>query len=895
MFLVYRQLNQIKALNLPEIIQSYGIQLKHNGNSSYLGRCPFHNDTHPSLSLTLKGNKWLWHCFGCSAKGTVIDFVMRKENLTFKEAYRKLSQYEKTEVREQRTEIREQKTGLNPQDLLNRVTDFYHQTFKEDRRGLEYLSKRGLSEQEIYLDFKIGFVNGTLKKTLPDNGPMIDSLKHLGLLNEKGNERFYHCVVFPIFDEDGNTVSFYGRNIEQRQHLYLPGPHKGVFNSKVLRTTKKIFLAESIIDCLSLFQLGFKETISLYGTNGLTQEHIELFQKYMINEVYLCLDNDEAGKEASQRVSEKLTSFGIKVYALSLPEGIKDLNDYLVSGKSKDDFMQLIEKATLITNQTGLTSQTSITDKTNLTDNPKITQDDTQITFDFCARSYRIRGLTATRLDQLKVNIKLATSDSYHLDTLDLYSSKQRQVFVSQARKILNLDPGLINSDFSVMVEHLENLQAKLLEESKQKKEDRIQMSEKDKAEALEFLKSPDLFERILFDFKACGYVGEETNLLLGYITSISRKLQEPLAVLIVSRSASGKSTLQDAILSFTPSEDCEKYTRLTDQALFYKEEASLQHKLLAIEEEKGASGAGYSLRNLQSSHGLRIAATIKDPQTGKLKTDVYTVKGPTSIMITTTYYQDFDFETYNRFIILTIDESLHQTRLILERQRLNETIEGVIFKRQREKIRKLHHNSQRLLKPLEVVNPYSKQLTFIDSILRARRDQPKYLSIIKAVALLRQYQKEIKKTYDGNEPFEYIEGDLKDIEIANRIANEILGRSLDELSPPSRNLLLEIKKLVDELASQQHKEPQEIIFTRKDIRAYSKWSDYQVKVHIKQLEELEYLYPVYGGKGRRFAYSLIWDGQGQEGEKFLMGLIDVERLKTSRLKSDTSRVVVGV
>lgn len=901
MILGYKYLNQIKSLNLPEIVSSYGIQVKHSGNSSYQALCPFHNDTHPSLSIAFKGNKWLWHCFGCGAKGTAIDFLMRKEGISFKDAYKRLIQT--TEVRGQKTpqeslrlptgqaECREQqregiiqRAEFNPQELLNKAADFYHQTFKEDRRGLEYLAKRGITEQSIYLDFKIGFVNGSLKKTLSDNGPMFEALRSAGILNERGNEHFYNCVVFPICDEDGNIVSLYGRSVEGKQHLYPAGAHKGVFNSRVIRTTKKLFLTEGIIDCLSLYQLGIREAVSLYGTNGLTSEHIGLFQKHQTAEIYLCLDNDEAGREATQRIADKVTDLGIKSYRVALPEGIKDINEYLLAGKTRQDIEGLIAQAEVIeSKQKALFSGNG--------EPFKIIRDDTQIIFEFSRqgrdpalagkdRSYRIRGLTAARLDQLKVNIKLSVNGSYHLDTLDLYNAKSRQGFISQARKGLSLEPAVLNQDISLIVEQLEDEQARMLEKTSQKAEDRIQMTGQEKEEAIEFLSSLDLLERLISGFKFCGYVGEEMNLLLGYITAVSRKLQEPLATLLVSRSASGKSTLQDAVLSFTPPEDYEKYTRLTDQALFYKEEDALKHKLLAIEEEKGASGAGYSLRNLQSSHGLRIAATIKDPQTGKLKTDVYKVSGPTAIMITTTYSESFDYETYNRFIILTIDESIEQTRLILERQRMNESIEGIILKRQREKIRKLHHNAQRLLKPLEVANPYSNKLTFIDSVLRARREQPKYLAIIKTIALLRQYQKEIRTASNEQELFEYIEVDLKDIEIANRIANQILGRSLDEMSPPARRLLVEIKRLVDKLCRETALTQERCIISRRDIREFSKWSDYQIRTHLRELEELEYLVPVAGSNGKRFTYQLVWDGQGEDGTKFMLGLLDVWTLR---------------
>lgn len=772
---------------------------------------------------------------------------------------------------------------FNPQTLLNRTMEFYHAVFKEERQGLEYLVKRGIIEQAIYLDYKIGFVNGSLRRTLPSEGPIVEMLKQIGILTPKGSELFYNCVVLPIYDEDNNVVSIYGCHIERKEDLYLPGPHKSVFNLGALKVSKRIILTESIIDSLSLIQVGRRETIPLYGINGITKDHVELFKKYQIREVYFCPVGDD--HEASMRVMDELSPLGIRCYRIALPDGVADINDYLLTGATKDSFDQFIEQA-----EPFETKSNELLDGSH----PVITEDEIQVSFDFKGRSYRIRGITAVRLDQLKVSIKLTFNGLYHIDTFDLYSAKARGTFTTQVRKVLSLDPGVVNQDLSLIVEHLESLQAKMREE-KEIKTDSQEMTEQEKEEAMEFLKSENLLERIVADFKACGQIGEETNLLLGYLVTISRKLSSPLAVLVVSRSGSGKTTLQDVVLSFTPPEDYEKYTRLTDQALFYKTEDALKHKLLAIEEERGASGCAYSLRNLQSSHALSIATTAKDPTTGKLKTDVYKVSGPTAIMITTTLSEDSDYETYNRFIILTIDESISQTKRILERQRLNETIEGIVDKKRREKIKRRHHNAQRLLKMLEIANPYSNQLTFIDTILRARREQPKYFAIIKTIALLRQYQKEIKTIETDGQTIEYIEVDLKDIEMANRIANEILGRNLDELSPPSKNLLIEIKKMAESIAVEQKKESVDVIFTRREVREFTRWSDYQIKVHIKQLEELEYLYPVYGGPGKRYAYQLLWDGKGMDGEKFLMGLIEIGKIKTSRPEMDAGRVEVAL
>jgi hypothetical protein len=402
-------------------------------------------------------------------------------------------------------------------------------------------------------------------------------------------------------------------------------------------------------------------------------------------------------------------------------------------------------------------------------------------------------------------------------------------------------------------------------------------MTKTEEDEALDFLKSSSLFNRILSDFETIGLTGEDANKLMGYIAATSRKLDEPLSVLIQSRSAAGKSTLQDAIIMLIPIEDSIKYTRLTGQALFYKEEDSLIHKLLAIEEEHGARDASYSIRNIQSSKYLSIAATGKDPVTGKLKTEEYKVKGPVALMITTTEVE-LDYETSNRFITLTIDESKEMTERILQKQREQETLEGLIRKAETERIIKRHHNAQRLLRPLQVINPYAEHLTYTAEALRCRRDHKKYLGLIKAIAFLNQYRREIKTINYNGSMIEYIEVTIEDIEQANKLAGEVLGRTLDELSPPSRLLLKMIREMVEARCKELKIDHKAYRFSRKDIRDWSRWSDFQIKCHIRQLEDLEYLYSITGKKGK--VYELLYPGGGEDGRPFLMGLISIEQLK---------------
>jgi hypothetical protein len=156
--------------------------------------------------------------------------------------------------------------------------------------------------------------------------------------------------------------------------------------------------------------------------------------------------------------------------------------------------------------------------------------------------------------------------------------------------------------------------------------------------------------------------VGEATNKLVGYLAAVSRLLERPLAVVIQSSSAAGKSSLMDAVLAFVPQEARTQYSAMTGQSLFYMGQTSLKHRILAIAEEEGASRASYAMKLLQSEGELTIASTGTDAATGNLITQEYRVEGPTMLMMTTTAI-DLDEELLNRCLVLTVDEEAHPGR----------------------------------------------------------------------------------------------------------------------------------------------------------------------------------------------------------------------------------------
>ncbi|HHI2455911.1 TPA: DNA primase, partial [Escherichia coli] len=230
--------------------------------------------------------------------------------------------------------------------------------------------------------------------------------------------------------------------------------------------------------------------------------------------------------------------------------------------------------------------------------------------------------------------------------------------------------------------------------------------------------------------------------------------------------------------------------------------------------------------------------------------------------------------ELLNRCLVLTVNESREQTQAIHAMQRRSQTLEGLLAESEKGYLTKLHQNAQRLLRPLKVVNPFAHQLTFLSDKTRTRRDHMKYLTLIQSIALLHQYQREVKRAEHRGKVIEYIEVQKSDIALANKLAHEVLGRTLDEMPPQTRKLLVLLKGWVQETAQRQAVKPEELRFTRRDVRARLGWGDTQLKIHLARLLEMEYL--LLFRRGLTYEYALLWDGE-EGGGTHLCGLLDVE------------------
>jgi len=822
-------------------------------------------------------------------------------------------------------------------ELLKQVINYYHTTLKQSPEALAYLEKRSLKSSEMIERFKLGYANRTLGYRLPPKSRKAGAgirgrLQKLGILRKSGHEHFHGSLVIPVFDEVGNITQVYGRKIRDDLrkgtplHLYLPGPAKGVWNVEALSASKEIILCKGLIDALTFWCAGFRNVTSSYGIEGFTEDIFLAFKKYKTERVLIAYDRDEHGKRAAWEVADKLLAEGIDCYRIHFPRGM-DANEYslkfLPATKSLgmvirnatwfgkgisapvEQEAEFVQKETTKYSVPDRLSEEKISSDTehqikqksaplSTKSEPLVASPEpplpsleipteikpNEVVIRLGDRRWRVRGMGKNMsFNQLKVNVLVARGEGFHVDTLDLYTARQRTVFIKQAAEELGLKEEIVKKDLGKVLLKLEELQEKQIKRALEPKEQPFKLNHQEKVEALELLKNPNLIERILADFEHCGVVGEETNKLTGYLAAVSRKLEEPLAVILQSSSAAGKTVLMEAILAFMPEEDQVKYSAMTGQSLFYMGETDLKHKILGIMEEEGAERATYALKLLQSEGELTIASTGKDPSTGRLVTQKYRVEGPVMILLTTTAV-DIEEELLNRSIVLTVNEDREQTRAIHQMQRESQTLKGLLARQDREHILKVHRNAQRLLRPLLVANPYAPKLTFLDVRTRTRRDHLKYLTLIRAITLLHQYQRPVKSVTHNSKKVQYIEVTLDDIEAANRLANEVLGRSLDELSPQTRRLLMLLDEMVTEACERLEMDRSDYRFSRRDVRQYTGWSDFQVKVHIKKLEALEYVLVHRGGRGLSFVYELLYQGEGQDGGPFLMGLIDVEELK---------------
>ncbi|OSN02217.1 DNA primase [Lonsdalea britannica] len=914
-----------REVSLLTVAQRQGHVLKKQGDDSHVCLCPFHREKTPSCVITPSKN--LYHCFGCGASGSVLDWLQHTEKLTYPQTLLRLrelagnpSSLAAVPVSALPPVARTPLADLDDdgQALLHQVIDFYHHNLLDNPEAQQWLVSRGLNHPELISHFRLGFAGhhgiggsaGLLPSTSSLEGKRLrERLAGLGVLRATTRQdHFRGCVVMPVVGwsesanvaQRGRVLQLYGRRTTAdyavkkgaAKHLYLPSPLAGVWNEEALKASSEIILCEALIDAMTFWCAGFRNVTTAYGANGFTADSLAALQYHGVKRVLIAYDRDEAGDRGADSVAAGLLEAGIEAWRVRFPPGL-DANAYALKSGSPESALGLaLEQAAWMGKGTGpgvvFSHETPVSEvgggASSLTASapavdvvPCEQTEAGELLLRSGPRVWRVRGWQKNSVAEvMKVNVQVRdeSTGAFHMDSLDMYSSRHRQGYISAAVEELGCEVSVIKRECGRVLLMLEQMQDEQRQSAAQADATAaVTVSAEDEADALALLKSPDLAERIINDLAACGVVGESTNLLTGYLAATSRKLDKPLAVLIQSSSAAGKSSLMDAVLGLMPEEERIQYSAMTGQSLYYLGETSLQHKILAIAEEEGVRQAAYALKLLQSDGELKIASTGKNEQSGELVTREYKVQGPVMLMLTTTAI-DVDEELLNRCLVLTVNESREQTQAIHAMQRHGQTLAGLLQSSEKQYLTRLHQNAQRLLRPLKVVNPYADRLTFLSDKTRTRRDHMKYLTLIQSIALLHQYQRTVKRVEHRGAVIEYIEVAQSDIALANQLAHEVLGRTLDEMPPQTRKLLVWLKGWVQETAQGQALQADEVRFTRRDIRAALGWGDTQLKVHLSRLLEMEYL--LLFRRGLTYEYGLLWDGE-DTGGAHLCGLLDVE------------------
>lgn len=401
-------------------------------------------------------------------------------------------------------------------------------------------------------------------------------------------------------------------------------------------------------------------------------------------------------------------------------------------------------------------------------------------------------GIKIEGLDRMRVTLKVDLNQSARpavRHNLDLYNDVQLEKFIRKIAERHEIGTSVVVATLSELTEQLENYRLEKLKESESDSHIKPkQLSQEEVELATDFLSSSNLLERTNEFIGKSGVIGEETNRLLMYLIFTSRKRSQPLHIVSLGASGTGKTHLQEKVGELIPDEDKLEITTLSENAFYYFDRRALANKLVLIEDLDGAESALYPLRELQSKK--RISKTISHKnKNGETTTKHLVVEGPLCVAGCTTKEQIYE-DNANRSFLIYLDDSSEQDNKVMSYQRAISA--GTTHQEEEHSVRELMQNTQRILEPIKVVNPFAELLQLPSEIFKPRRTNNHYLQFIEAVTFYCQYQRE--KKYDKSTGEEYIESTLEDIESTNKLLKDVLLRKSDELTGACRNYLEKLK-----------------------------------------------------------------------------------------------------
>jgi len=869
-----------KHIDIVALFEHFGIRLQKKGKN-YVGLCPWHADKSPSLSVDKE--KGLYNCFGCGESGDHFSLVMKMKGYEFKEALTYLkglagkvdiprariaakkkesatgtepvkkapdrATVQKTKPPDSEEQPQPPKSGIT-NISLDIVCDFYHKKLYENRTGMNYLTKTRKIDPALIKRFKIGYAEGSLLKII-SNGQK-EALKALHILKstEKGRvwEFFTGCITFPVFDEAGNVVHFYGRKADskaEKPHLYLTGSHKSIFNRKASRVYDTILLTESILDCLSLITIGFENVQPLYGVGTLTEEHLQILKADRVKTIVVAFDNDPAGRSGLAKHKPALLENGFSVKTIVPPAG-KDWNDCLITGTGKQEIELLITQAP--------------EDRPPEDEKPfEVEKRGVSYLFRIKEITYTLYGVNETFIQHLKVNIKAEHQGKIWTDNCDLCSAKSRCGFAVNLASRFDLEDVVIENNLNLILSYFEKKRDLRFAAAGEVK--KVVLSEPERQLGMELLTDANVFDTILTHAKKLGYAGQEENVLILFIVGISRFQKEPLSIYLTGESSSGKTAIVRLLEKMTIEEDIWKANSISPEVLYYVEEKKYKGKIFIMGESTHDEKVEGIVRQMQSDGEIAKLVTQKNEQSGTMNAEYIQKKVQMSFIITTTKV-GINPENLSRCLVLTLDEDKQQIAEAQAMIGLKHAFEKENARLDEERIIKQHYAAQYLLEPVTVFNIFGKLTRFPCTRPTMKRAFDHFLYFIDSVCYFRQKQKPwVTRKIPGQD--KKVRGkkcDMYDYETAYRLyVQRVLKRTgLTDIATSTREVYEKIRQMVRREAKRKGLAPGDISFMQRDLREFTGLRHEFVKKHLRLLLNYEYLIAVSGkSRGTRNVYRL--------------------------------------
>jgi energy-coupling factor transporter ATP-binding protein EcfA2 len=429
---------------------------------------------------------------------------------------------------------------------------------------------------------------------------------------------------------------------------------------------------------------------------------------------------------------------------------------------------------------------------------------------------------------------------------LDLWDYKQVETTCKLASEKLGIPREQLENDLLNLTLQLEQYR----EESDNKSKSpsiggvgKVVLTQSTITECIEFLKQPGLIPRINTLIGRAGITGEEINRILLFVIASSYKMNDTLHGLIQGSSGSGKTRLLRVISELMPPEDIKRYTRVTDNSFYNQDEFFFVNKLLCFEDLDGLKeDAQLAVRELQSNEILITSTSIKDAN-GSIRGGERVVRGPIASLACTTKGEIYE-DNVSRSFLIAVDESREQTARIIDYQ--NQISAGMIDKEEQKQAGEFLRNCIRLLKPVEVINPYAGKIKLPEEAHKIRRLNELYQSFVKQITLINQYQRQTDNR--GR-----LISQKEDLQTALDILFESILLKVDELDGSLRQFYEKLKTYVE-------KKDKNYEFTRFEVREATGVSKTQQHYYIQKLIELEYLRQRgYANRGYKYRIA-YWD-----------------------------------